>query len=217
MKVFSKDGAPEKKVETEEEQGIDALSDQELVRRVRGGDASAFRMLYERHSPKAARRLRAILFDQQDVEDVLQSTFLEAHRALDRFRPDGSFSTWLHGISYNVVFRYLRTRRRRRWHTHARLADVDHQLRTADATPDSQAVGERLALEIQGVLERQSVDKRVAFALFEFEGLGLREIGELVGASPQTVRARVESARLAIKKHLRTLDWAPEDQETRDG
>ena len=185
-------------------------SDQELVARALTGDQSAFALLYQRYSPVVGRRLLRILRRRSDAQDVLQMTFLQVHRTLARYRPDASFSAWVQGIGYRVAGTYLRSRKRRWWSRPAADWEIDQVI-------DPHKSGEVIAIERQTMemvhkaVAELSADLQIAFALHEIEGLGVTEIGEFVGASPQTVWARVRRARSKVLARLAPMvEHAPE-------
>jgi RNA polymerase sigma-70 factor (ECF subfamily) len=74
-------------------------SDAEVVGRVREGDVDAFGALVERHSHAVFRLAYRMTGDEQDAEDVVQESFLNAYRHLNRFDAGASFGAWLHRIS----------------------------------------------------------------------------------------------------------------------
>jgi DNA-directed RNA polymerase specialized sigma24 family protein len=78
------------------------ISDGDLVRMARAGDAAAFRLLVERHGPLARARASELCADQSDVDDIVQESFLQAFVALDRLRDPDRFAGWLCGIVRNV-------------------------------------------------------------------------------------------------------------------
>src|SRR5206468_7645604 len=88
-------------------------SDAALVKRARGGDHDAFRVLVERHSQALFRLAYRMTGNEHDSEDMVQETFLRAHRQLGRFESRSSFSTWLHRIAANCSLDLLRKRQRR--------------------------------------------------------------------------------------------------------
>ncbi|MGH3152572.1 MAG: RNA polymerase sigma factor [Streptosporangiaceae bacterium] len=78
------------------------ICDGDLVRRARAGDAAAFRLLVERHSPSARARAARLCGRADDVDDIVQEAFLQAFMALDRLRDPDRFGAWLGGIIRNV-------------------------------------------------------------------------------------------------------------------
>jgi RNA polymerase sigma-70 factor (ECF subfamily) len=159
--------------------------------------------LYERHAPALSRRLLRLLGRPDEVGDVMQVTFLELHRALARYQPDRSFGAWLHGFAFFVAARHLKARRRRWWLRHADEGQID-AAPDSTTSPEEQADQRALVRAVYAVLDTLPAKKRVAFTMHVFEGMSLTEIGEITGDSPQTIRARVESARAKIHKSLRS-------------
>ncbi|CAI6184979.1 hypothetical protein DJICPGNB_12340 [Escherichia coli] len=76
------------------------LTDQVLVERVQKGDQKAFNLLVVRYQHKLA-SLVSRYVPSGDVPDVVQEAFIKAYRALDSFRGDSAFYTWLYRIAVN--------------------------------------------------------------------------------------------------------------------
>lgn len=75
------------------------LSDEELASRVAAGSCSLFEELVFRYSARLFYFLRHRTETDQDIEDMVQETFLKAFRSIDRFNPERRFSTWLYTIA----------------------------------------------------------------------------------------------------------------------
>src|SRR3954449_6609641 len=82
-----------------------------LRSRAAQGDAAAFARIYERHHDALYRYCQSLLRDDQDAQDVLQSTMESAFAALQRDRPEGELRPWLFGIAHEQVLA-IRERRR---------------------------------------------------------------------------------------------------------
>ena len=76
------------------------------------GDAAAFRELYRRHLAIVHARLTLMVGPGPERDDLIQQIFLDAYRALARFRGDARFGTFLHRIAINVACDHLERRRR---------------------------------------------------------------------------------------------------------
>jgi RNA polymerase sigma-70 factor (ECF subfamily) len=88
------------------------LSDEELVEKGRAGDDGALSGLVERHHAAAYRVVFSMLQDDDAAQDVVQDTFIKAFRALEGFRGDASFRTWVLNIAGNEARSALRRRGR---------------------------------------------------------------------------------------------------------
>ena len=78
-----------------------------LISRAREGDGLAFGLLYEEHCDKIRNLVSGRVRDPDDRADLVQMTFVRAHRALPRFRGSSLFSTWLHRIALNLCNSHL--------------------------------------------------------------------------------------------------------------
>jgi RNA polymerase sigma-70 factor, ECF subfamily len=156
-----------------------ALTDEEAVRRVVGGDPAFFEILMRRHNQRIYRAVRAVLGADEDVEDVMQQAYLNAYQHLPQFAGEARFSTWLTRIAVNEAL----ARRRKRSFVQE---DDEMTLTLADErTPDpEQQAG---AAELREVMEREVAALpdtfRTIFILREVEGLSTAEAAECLGIS----------------------------------
>jgi len=190
-----------------------AGSDAVLARQARLGDRAAFEVLVERHQERVYRLARRLTGSSADAEEVVQETFLRAHRRLGGFRGEAEFSTWLYRIATNASRMLLRGKRRRpteplddylpRFDGQGRHAgDVDHA-RAADA--DELIDRARLAKHAWGALQRLPETYRTPFVLRDLEELPTAEVAEVLRITPQLVRQRVHRARLMLRGFLSHL------------
>jgi RNA polymerase sigma-70 factor, ECF subfamily len=112
------------------------VTDQELVERARGGDASAFEELVGRHHRAALRAALAALGSTEEADDVAQEAWIAAHARLRDFRQEASFRTWLLTIVWNKAL----DRRRRLGRALRRLVSLDHGWDEPDRTQLQTAV-----------------------------------------------------------------------------
>ncbi len=77
--------------------------DKVLVNRIKSGDPSAFDEMVSRYWDRIFARVMQLLKNRQDAEEVTQDAFVRAHRGLEKFRGDSSFSTWLFQIATNLA------------------------------------------------------------------------------------------------------------------
>ena len=176
--------------------------DRALVDAVLRGDSAAFSSIYTLYEPTISRRVRRIVVRLDEVEDVVQKVFIEAHRCLARFDRERSLEAWLNGLAMRWTANHLRSVRRRRWLSFSepqKLEAVD-----LDSLPSPEAtVRDRELLErFYEAMQKLPIAKRQAFALVVLDGMELKEAGEILGVAAKTVWARVESARGALRKHL---------------
>lgn len=179
----------------------------ELVERARGGDLSAWTLLYRAHYAGVLRHLCSLVGDREQAEDLTQETFARAMVAISSYSSRSVFSTWLHGVALNVA--------RNHWRAGDRAARGQAQLRMMEATrelrrgePD-RAHQRRLRVEVLfGVLEELTESLREAFTLRYIDGLSVTETAERLEIEPGAVRVRAHRARQMVEQRLMQLGWS---------
>jgi len=85
-----------------------ATDDLTLVKRVRGGDQRAFRLLVERYQRKLYAFVLGMVRDKQDSMEISQEAFAKVYKHLDYFKGEASFQTWLFRIARNLCIDLMR-------------------------------------------------------------------------------------------------------------
>lgn len=171
--------------------------DAALVRRARAGEATALDALVARHHRAVYEVAYRILGDGDQAADAAQDAFVRAIRALDGFRGDASFRTWLLRIALNTARSAGRKQTRRR---EVPLEAVSATLE-GSSDPGRQAVTRTEAERAERALAALPEKQRLAVSLRIHQGLSHREIGELTGSSEGSARVNYH---LGIRK-LREL------------
>jgi RNA polymerase sigma-70 factor (ECF subfamily) len=167
------------------------------------GDAAAWRTLHRQYHPVASAFLRKLGVDRRELEDACQDVFLQLFRYLPRFRGDAEFKTWL----YRLCITQARRARVRR-----RVAHTLHQVLAwlpGETTLGTPAFCEQSArLRVEAALARLSTAERIAFVLYEMEGLPGTQIAEVVGCKPATLWRRLHYARKSFRRALEEQEAA---------
>ena len=169
-----------------------------LLERARRSDAAACRELFQRHVAGVHRVVRRIAGATGDVDDLVQTTFVEAFRSLPLFRGDALFSTWLTRIAVRVTMRSVRRRL-------PRAASLDDVFEPASAAPGPEqvtAARETLTL-VEALLAELRPKRRAAFVLHVLEGYSMEEVAAILSASTAAVKVRVHDARRHIERRLK--------------
>ena len=167
-----------------EDSRLESPTDEELVQRVREGDQRAMNVLVDRHHGVVFRSCAAILSDEDLAADASQNSFLKAFRAVDRFRGEAAFRTWLLAIAGNEARGLLRKVKQRREDT---LEHVD-TLAAEGNDPSAQAVLRSEVERVRVVLADLPEKQKLSVSLRIFEGLSFREIGEIIDSTEGSAR-----------------------------
>lgn len=185
-------------------------TDQELVRRVKKGDAIAFDLLFTRYQHRIHHLVCRYIRDPEDALDVVQEAFIKAWRALPQFRGESQFYTWLYRIAVNCSKNHLVSRDRRPPNLDFDLDEdlnrnsVPEQLHDLD-DPEALAARDELQTGIFAAVADLPDELRTAVMLCEFDGLSYEEIATVMDCPVGTVRSRIFRAREAIDERIRPL------------
>src|SRR5919205_840962 len=163
--------------------GLDlrTLADEEVMQLVRRGDARAFEVIYERHSPAAFSLAYRMMGTRAGAEDVTQDAFLSMWRSGARYdRARGSVRTWVLGI---VHHRAIDALRRHAVHDKRRTGDegLEERLEAAERT-DVEAARREEARTVRHAMETLPADQCQVIELAYFGGFSHSEIAEILGA-----------------------------------
>lgn len=171
-------------------------TERDLVRAAQRGSRDAFGGLVHLHRERAYAVARAIVTTHEDAEDAVQEGFLNAFRALNRFRPDQPFGAWLHRIVANAAFDLARRRK----------------VRTTETLQDSVALPFRDPAEADELRRRLSEGlalltdrQRAVIVLHDVEGFTHGEIGAMLGMPEGTARSDLHHARSTLRRALEDL------------
>jgi RNA polymerase sigma-70 factor (ECF subfamily) len=136
-----------------------------------------------------------LLRSQEDARDVFQEAFLRVFRSIDSFRFDCSFHTWLYRIVTNICLDYLRKRKVRK--EEPAVVDTpegpldrmnDFQEEAPHADPERNLWNVQIGQRIEGALGGLTPRERMVFELRHYQGLRLRNIGEILGTSEEAAK-----------------------------
>jgi RNA polymerase sigma-70 factor (ECF subfamily) len=174
------------------------MDDDELIARVASGDGddTALRELFTRHTPWLAARLRKAL-PPDDVEDVLQETFIAVWKNAKTYRPQGTPAAWLWVIARNQAALLLRKRGQPTTPLPDEAAGPSTEFAEAALTRAHLDAATARAL---GGPERSG--EREVWRLLYVEDRPLAEVAELTGVPEGTVKSRAHRARRLLRAAL---------------
>ena len=189
---------------------VPVATEAELLARLRAGDAAAYRQMVEQNSAQVYSVALSLLGDEQEAEDVLQETFLNAFQAIDRFEGRSKLSTWLYRIAYNASL--MRLRKQGRMTTFS--LDQSHpgeeegeprlsqHLVDWSALPADRLLTAEARQEMQQAIAELPETLRTTFVLRDIQGLSGAETAEVLGITVQAVKNRLHRARLRLRERL---------------
>lgn len=180
-----------------------ANADNELMRRMRSGDETAFAGFYRRFAPGLFSMIYQILQDQKASEDVLQESFVQMWKKASSYDAERSgLFTWAVMISRNKAIDRLRARGRRLRTVDAAAAEWAAVPPEGSAQADALLGQTEERTRIRAALSQLPGGQREAIDLAFFGGMTQVEISEKLGAPLGTVKARIRRGLLALRDVL---------------
>ena len=177
-----------------------ACDDRELVQMAVAGDAESFATLIGRHRDQLRRRIRSIVRNEFDADDVLQNTLLKVWRGLASFRFEADIRTWLVRIATNEALVLLRGESGQR----LRRVEYDPTLYpTTEPCPDQRLVQKRCAAAVRLAAVSLPPKYRKVLVMRDLDELSERETALCLGDTIPAVKTRLFRARQMLKTKLR--------------
>ncbi len=174
---------------------------------LKAGDRAEFARLVDLASGPIYRLGLKMLGNEQDAEDILQTTFLKALQSIPEFEGRSSLMTWLYRIAVNEALMLIRRRK-----PQVEIADEPHddnknlpvpaQLTDWCCLPESDFLSAESRRALDEAVNALPETLRIVFLLRDIEGLSIRETSEALGLTETAVKTRLLRARLHLRERL---------------
>jgi RNA polymerase sigma-70 factor, ECF subfamily len=189
------------------------LSDQEVVLLARTGREAAYRELIRRYERPIFALLFRMVRDRELAEDLSQETFVKALNAIESYRPEFKFSSWIFKIANNAAIDHLR---RRELDTlsldgspHAETPEAMQatalQIGARQESPLDAVEAKELGGAIEVAIGRLRPEYRSCILLRHVEGRAYEEIAEMLDLPLGTVKTYIHRARNELRQALAHL------------
>jgi RNA polymerase sigma-70 factor, ECF subfamily len=190
-----------------------ARSDQDIVALARAGEEAAYRELIRRYERPLFSLLYRMVRDRELAEDLAQETFVKALNAIESYRPEFKFSSWIFKIANNAAIDHLR---RRELDTlsldgspHAETPEAVEatalQIGDRQESPLDAVEARELGGQIEQAIARLRPEYRSCILLRHVEGRAYEEIAEILNLPLGTVKTYIHRARNELRQALAHL------------
>jgi RNA polymerase sigma-70 factor (ECF subfamily) len=190
-----------------------ARTDQEIVLLARAGEEAAYRELIRRYERPLFSLLYRMVRDRELAEDLAQETFIKALNAIESYRPEYKFSSWIFKIANNTAIDHLR---RRELDTlslegspHAETPDAVEatalQIGDRQESPLDAVEARELGGQIERAIAQLRPEYRSCILLRHVEGRAYEEIAEILSLPLGTVKTYIHRARNELRQALAHL------------
>lgn len=182
------------------------MTELELVDRLKKGDQEAFRFMVTSWQDMVYNTALGLVQNELDAEDVAQEVFVKAYESIQGFKGQSKLSTWLYRITVTKSLDFLRSKKRKKRFGYVySLFGANNEL--AYNPPEFLHPGvvsekKQAAAELFKALDQLPEQQKVAFVLTRLEGLGHKEVAEIMGNTVPAVESLLQRAKLNLRKQL---------------
>lgn len=187
---------------------MDTDVERALIERAQSGDRLAYQNLFKIYRPRIYRLVDQLLRNTADADDVVQDIFLKLFSALDSYRHQSSFFTWVYRIATNAARARLNARTRNAYLLVDGGSEAIEQSYSSEYDQPEIAHGRaELASALDAAIAGLPSAWREAFLLREIDGLSYGEIAELTKCPIGTVKSRISRAKSFLADHISLQDF----------
>ena len=175
-----------------------------LVKRAKSGDYQAFDLLVLKYQSRLISTAFKFVKDVQIAEDIVQDSFIKAFNALESFREDSSFYTWIYRITVNTSKNFLVSKKRKNELLNSDLSEeASYEIEPVETySPEDLLQATQLQKVITETFDQLGEDTRTALTLRELDGLSYEQIADVVNCRVGTVRSRIFRGREVIDEAI---------------
>lgn len=184
--------------------GLDRLTDVELMELVKASDFAAFDELYNRYSGIIRRFLFSLTWDQETAEDYLQEVFLRLYRAREQYEATGKFSNYLFRIAKNYYLGQARKKKARGQEMLLSDGDPFRDIRANERIePEVHLIEDYRRWRIRQAVSSLPENQKLVFVMSHFHDMKYAEISDALGIPVGTVKSRMFTAVKTLRQTLK--------------
>ena len=189
-----------------------AIADTELISRILGGERELFEILIRRNNPYLYKVGMSYGYKHEDVEDLMQETFIAAYLNLEKFESRSSFKTWITRIMLNQCYQKGQKLSFKNEKANDILNEKTTPMFESKQSADTyrSVLNNELSNVLGNALTSIPFEYRMVFSLRELNGMSTAETAEALDISETNVKARLNRAKQMLRQKVEKM-YTPED------
>ena len=177
------------------------FDEKHLITRTQLGDSEAFNPLVRKYHPKVYNHILGRIKNAETAKDLTQETWIKVFRAINTFRGDASFYSWLYRIAENVCIDYYR--KQKVAHITEPIHDLDER-RIIDThlCPSHNIERQELRQQLREAIKHLAPTRKRVFLLYYIHEMPIKAIAVLLKRSEGTIKTHLRNARLQLQELL---------------
>ena len=180
------------------------VSNSELVKKSQLGDKSAFEELVKRHQDLVFSLSFKLTGNRELANDVAQESFIRAWKAIEKFRGDSTFGTWIYRITVNTAWTL---RKKAKKHYSLNIEDTQEPVVIDEKKdPELVAINSDLSVVLRKALNQIPLEQRIIVELKNIEGRSHIEIADYLDISVTAAKVRLHRAHQKLRNILEEIE-----------
>ena len=180
------------------------VSNSELVKKSQLGDQSAFEELVKRHQDLVFSLSFKLTGNRELANDVAQEAFIRAWKAIEKFRGDSTFGTWIYRITVNTAWTL---RKKAKKHYSLNIEDTQEPVVIDEKKdPELVAINSDLSVVLRKALNQIPLEQRIIVELKNIEGRSHKEIADYLDISVTAAKVRLHRAHQKLRNILEEIE-----------
>lgn len=197
------------KTSKSESNNIDKDSDNEIIRLILDGDINLFAILQKKYKRIISNLIKKMIKDEDDIEDLIQETFIKAYNALPNFQFSYSFSSWIYRIASNTCIDFIRKKKFNFVYIDEYTGDDDNpvfEIKDSSYRPDIEYNNKEKKEFLNKVINQLPDNYRIIIKLRHDDELEYQEIADKLNIPIGTVKVNLFRARKQLFEALKNKD-----------
>ena len=180
------------------------VSNSELVKKSQLGDKSGFEELVKRHQDLVFSLSFKLTGNRELANDVAQESFIRAWKAIEKFRGDSTFGTWIYRITVNTAWTL---RKKAKKHYSLNIEDTQEPVVIDEKKdPELVAINSDLSVVLRKALNQIPLEQRIIVELKNIEGRSHKEIADYLDISVTAAKVRLHRAHQKLRNILEEIE-----------
>jgi RNA polymerase sigma-70 factor (ECF subfamily) len=181
--------------------GLNSITDNALMQKVKSGDVEKLGLLYERYNEALFAFFYRNTGEKENSEDLVHTVFLRLLKYRNRFRNEGKFTSWMYFIAHNVVCDHYKKDKHSEYYD-GQLADTI----AADGLSDDEMLKRENLELLKSAMSRLNPEEREILIFSKYHNLKYKEIAGIFNCSEGAVKVRIFRALKQLREIYLSLE-----------
>lgn len=178
-------------------------TDAEIIEEILNGNKNAYELIMRKYNQRLFRISRSYIKDNDEVQDILQTSYIKAYENLRQFENRSEFSTWLTRIVINETLASLnRNKKITYYNSNEEEENKIQTLASYDLNPEEETSNNELKEALEKVIDNLPLKYRTVFVMREIEKMSIAETSICLNLTEGNVKVRLNRAKEILRKNL---------------